>query len=175
MSREQHWNQCAPITFKGNRRHIPPFAMDGSCSQQRGMSRHDGCSRLGACMPTVLCLDDFTCGLAEATQALREAGYWVLAADDSAAALDLAAETRLDAVLLNCQCGTDNSGLVTALRILQPHAAVLMFSGYCGVPCDQLHLADACLQKGRTPSTLLPLLRAVLCQSRYGLCRWVAA
>lgn len=38
-------------------------------------------------MPTVLCLDDFTCGLAEVTQALREAGYRVLAADDNATAL----------------------------------------------------------------------------------------
>ena len=126
-------------------------------------------------MPTVLCLDDFTCGLADAAQVLRDNGYRVLAADHNAAALELAAETRLDAVLLNCQRDTDNSGLVTALRILQPNAAVLMFSGYCGVPCHQLQLADACLQKGETPATLLPLLRAVLCQSRYGMCRSVAA
>lgn len=125
-------------------------------------------------MPTVLCLDDFTCSLAKAAQALREGGYLVLAADDNATALGLAAETCLDAVLLNCQRESDNAGLVTALRILQPHAAVLMFSGYCGVPCDQLYLADACLQKGATPTTLLPLLRALLCQSRYGLCRSVA-
>jgi len=126
-------------------------------------------------MPTVLCLDDFTCGLADAAQVLRDNGYRVLAADHNAAALELAAGTRLDAVLLNCQRDTDNSGLVTALRILQPNAAVLMFSGYCGVPCHQLQLADACLQKGETPATLLPLLRAVLCQSRYGMCRSVAA
>jgi response regulator RpfG family c-di-GMP phosphodiesterase len=126
-------------------------------------------------MPTVLCLDDFTCGLADAAQVLRDNGYHVFAADDNAAALELAAETHLDAVLLNCQRDTDNSGLVTALRILQPHAAVLMFSGYCGVPCHELPLADACLQKGETPATLLALLRAVLCQSRYGLCRSVAA
>jgi response regulator RpfG family c-di-GMP phosphodiesterase len=126
-------------------------------------------------MTTVLCLDDFTCGLAHATQVLRENGYQVLTADNNAAALELAAETRLDAVLLNCHRDRDNSGLVRALRILHPHAAVLMFSGYCGVPCHQLQLADACLQKGETPATLLPLLRAVLCQSHYGLCRSVEA
>lgn len=125
-------------------------------------------------MSTVLCLDDFTCGLADAVQVLRENGYRVLAADDNAVALEVAAETALDAVLLNCQRDRDNSGLVTALRILQPHAAVIMFSGYCGVPCHQLQLADACLQKGKAEATLLPLLRAVLCQSRYGLCRSVA-
>jgi hypothetical protein len=72
-------------------------------------------------------------------------------------------------------CDSDNAGLVTALRILQPHAAVLMFSGYCGVPCDQFHLADARLQKGAKPSTLVELLRAMPCQSRSGLCRSVKA
>jgi len=126
-------------------------------------------------MHTVLCLDDSTRGLAEAAQTLRDSGYWVLATDDKATALNLAIETRLDAVILNCRRDRDNAGLVTALRILQPHTAVLMFSGYCGVPCDQLQLADACLQKGGEPSTLLQLLRAVLCQSRYGLCRSVKA
>ena len=125
-------------------------------------------------MPTVLCLDDFTCGLANAAQVLRENGYEVLASDDNAAAVELAAGTRLDAVLLNCQRNGDNSGLVTALRILQPHAAVVMFSGYCGVPC-RLSLADACVQKGETADKLLPVLRSVVCQSRYGFCRSVAA
>jgi response regulator RpfG family c-di-GMP phosphodiesterase len=126
-------------------------------------------------MQTVLCLDDFTCGLAEAAQVLRENGYCVLAADDNSGAVQIAAETHLDAVLLNCHRDRDNAGFVTALRMLQPHAAVVMFSGYCGVPCQQLRFADACLQKGETPATLLPLLRAVLCQGRYGLCRSVAA
>jgi len=125
-------------------------------------------------MPTILCLDDCTCGLASAAQALCEGGYQVLTTDDNATALNLAIETRVDAVLLNCRRDRDSAGLVTALRILQPQAAILMFSGYCGVPCDQCHLADACFQKGEKPSALLPLLRAVLSQSRYGLCRSVA-
>ena len=125
-------------------------------------------------MPTILCLDDFTCGLADAAQVLRENGYSVLAADDNAAAVELASETRLDAVLLNCRRVNDNS-VVTALRILQPHAAIIMFSGYCGVPCRQLPLADACVQKGETPDKLLPVLRSVLCQGRYGFSRSVAA
>ncbi len=124
-------------------------------------------------MPTVLWLDETTCGLAEAAQTLRESGYRVLTTDDNATSLNLALETPLDAVILNCRRDRDNAGLVTALRILQPHAAILMFSGHCGVPCDQSQLADACFQKDRKPSTLLPLLRAVLCQRRYGLCRSV--
>ena len=126
-------------------------------------------------MPTVLCLDDFTCGLSDATRMLRENGYEVLAADDTTAAVEIAALTHLDAVLLNCRREKDNTGLVTALRLLQPHIATVMFSGFCRVPCPQLRCADVCVQKGETSATLLPLLRAVLCQSRYGLCRSVAA
>lgn len=126
-------------------------------------------------MPTVLCLDDFTCGLSNAIQLLHESGYQVLAADNHAAALELAAGTRLDAIILNCQRDRDDSGLVTALRILQPHIAVVMSSGYCGVPCHQLRFADACVQKSGSSATLLPLLRAVLCQSEYAFCRSVAA
>ena len=126
-------------------------------------------------MPTILCLDDFTFGLAEAAHVLRENGCRVLAADDNSGAVQVAAETHLDAVLLNCHRELNNAGLVTALRMLQPHAAIVMFSGYCGVPCHQLSLADACVQKGETPDKLLPVLRSVVCQSRYGFCRSVAA
>jgi|SRR6266849_1866739 response regulator RpfG family c-di-GMP phosphodiesterase len=126
-------------------------------------------------MPTVLYLDDFTYGLSDVVQLLRENGYRVLAAADNAAALELAADTALDVVLLNCHRAIDNPGLVTALRILQPCVAVIMFSGHCGVPCNQLQLADACIQKGDTRTTFLLVLQSVLCQSRYGLCRSVAA
>lgn len=126
-------------------------------------------------MPTILCLDDATYGLAGTAQILPDNGYRVLAADDISAALELAAAIQFDAVLLNCQHRADNSGLVTALGIMQPHAAILMFSGYCSVPCHHLQLADACIQKGEPEATLLVLLRAVLCQRRYGLCRTMAA
>ena len=101
--------------------------------------------------------------------------YEVLAANEDTRPLELAAEKPLDAVNLNCHRDRDNEPLVTALRILQPRAAIVLFSGYCGVPCHQLHIADACIQKGDTASALLPLLRAVVCQSRYGFCRSVAA
>lgn len=125
-------------------------------------------------MSAILCLDDFTCTLADAAQLLRRNGYTVFVADDNIHALELAAETSFEAVLLNCQNGIDNSRLVAALRILQPRVAVVMFSGYCAAPCRQLRLADACFQKGETSAALLALLRSVICQSRYGLCRLVA-
>jgi len=126
-------------------------------------------------MPTILCLDDFTCGMYHAVQLLREHGYRAVSAAEITAALQLATHTRFDAVVLNCGPSADNTGIVTALRMLQPHIAVLMFSAYCAVPCKQLQLADACAQKGDAPSTLLATLRSVLCQAKYGLCRSVAS
>lgn len=126
-------------------------------------------------MPTVLCLDDFTYALSGVIQLLNEGGYRVLAAADVAAALELAADIPFDAVILNCHGATGNSGLTTALRILQPRMGVIMFFGHCGIPCHQLQLADACIQKGGAGKTFLPVLQSVLCQRRYGLCRSVAA
>jgi DNA-binding NarL/FixJ family response regulator len=126
-------------------------------------------------MATILCMDDCTLGMSDLIQILSESGYQVLAAADRAAAIELASNDHVDAVILNCHREQDNAGLVTALRILQPHVAVVMFSGYCDIPCYQLHLADACIQKERTFGALIPVLRAVLCQSRYGLCRAFAA
>ena len=125
-------------------------------------------------MSTILCVDDFTCTLAEAAQLLRSNGYTVFVADNNVHALELAAENPFEAVLLNCQNAIDNSRLATALRILQPRVAMVMFSGYCAAPCPQLQLADAYFQKGETSTALLALLRSVICQSRYGLCRSVA-
>ena len=126
-------------------------------------------------MPTVLCVDDFTKGLSDRIELLREEGYEVLAAADRATALELAADTAVDAVILNCHREPDNSALVTALRILQPRVAVIMFSGYCGIPCNQLKLADACFQKSEAVTSLMTILRSVLCQSRYGLGRVISA
>jgi len=126
-------------------------------------------------MSTVLCLDDSTFSLSEVIEELNVSGYRVLAADDSRAALELCAENSVDAVVLNCHDNADNWGLITALRMIQPRLAVIMLSAYCGVPCHQLQLADACLQKGETGRNLLSVLSSVLCQRKYGLCRWVAA
>jgi response regulator RpfG family c-di-GMP phosphodiesterase len=122
-------------------------------------------------MPTLFCLDDFTRGLSGAVQLLREGEYQVLAANDNAAALELAASTPLDATILNCHHDKDNSGLVIALSVAATDVAVVMFSGFCGVPCHQLHLADACMQKGESPAMLPALLRAMRCQSGYGFWR----
>ena len=62
-------------------------------------------------VPTVSCLYDFTYALAKATSAFRENGFEVLSAQDIGNAPEVAAETPVDASLLNCQREKDNSGL----------------------------------------------------------------
>jgi len=126
-------------------------------------------------MPTVLCVDDFTKVFVRRHRAAARRRVRSLAAADRATALEFAADTPMDAVILNCHREPDNSALVTALRILQPRVAVIMFSGYCGIPCNQLKLADACFQKGEASTSLMPILRSMLCQSRYGLGRVIPA
>jgi CheY-like chemotaxis protein len=126
-------------------------------------------------LPIILCLDDLTCGMSHTVQLLREHGYQTTSAAETTATLQLAAHTRFEAVILNCGPGADNTGVVTVLRMLQPHIAVLMFSAYCAVPCKQLQLADACIQKGDAPTALLATIRSVLCQAKYGLWRSVAS
>ena len=50
-------------------------------------------------VPTVLCVDDFTCALAKTMSVLRENGFEVLSVQDIGNALEVAAETPVDAVL----------------------------------------------------------------------------
>ena len=124
-------------------------------------------------MATILCVDDSTVGLSHVIKWLSHNGYFVLGASDASTALAIAGERPISAVLLNCHGDLENASFIAALRNLQPGIAVIMFSGYCGVPCHRLPLADACIEKG-DPALLLTL-RAVLCQRRYGLCRSIAA
>lgn len=125
-------------------------------------------------MPNILCLDDYTSGIGHTIQLLRKNGYKVFAAVSEASALELAAAEQIDAVILNCHQG-DKSDFVKTFRALQPLAAIVMFSGYCRLPCREMQFSDMCIQKGDNPGMFLSILRSVLCQSRYGFCRSVAA
>jgi CheY-like chemotaxis protein len=128
-----------------------------------------------ATMARILYIDDFTYGSRTAIDQLEAAGHQLLPAADARTALELAADGPIDAVILNCHGAADNRPFVTALRMLQPDIAVLMLSGFCGVPCEQFDLADACMQKSENAAAVISALNSVLCQKKYGLCRWVAA
>jgi hypothetical protein len=64
-------------------------------------------------MPTVLCVDDFTKVFVRRHRAAARRRVRSLAAADRATALELAADTPMDAVILNCHREPDNSALVT--------------------------------------------------------------
>jgi CheY-like chemotaxis protein len=127
-------------------------------------------------MPTVLCIDDRTYGLACMREMLRANGYEVLLAESAHDAADLLLQNPVDAVLLDCHSSGDNCGeVLPVLEGLEPDIPIVMMSGYCSLPCRNLGRADACLQKGETSRALLRTLEIFLCARRYGLLRSVAA
>ena len=79
-----------------------------------------------------MCEDDETVRLL-AVRVLRDAGYNVLVADDSAQALDLAAEYGRPIQLLVTDVimpGMNGKNLAQALRAMQPELRTLFVSGY---------------------------------------------
>jgi CheY-like chemotaxis protein len=127
-------------------------------------------------MPTVLCIDDRTYGLACMREMLRGNGYEVLLAESTHDAADLLLHNPIDAVLLDCHLlGEDCGKVLSVLEGLDPDIPIVMISGYCTLPCRYLSRADACLQKGETSRALLRTLEITLCARRYGLLRSVAA
>jgi DNA-binding NtrC family response regulator len=127
-------------------------------------------------MAMILCIDDRTYYLSSTADLLRHAGYNIVLASDSHAAVELLFGNPIDAVLLDChQLGDQGGDLVAALRIVRPDVPIVMMSAHCRLPCDSLRQANACVQKGDTARALLRTLEAVICASRFGLCRSVAA
>jgi CheY-like chemotaxis protein len=132
-------------------------------------------AELGDSVPTLLCIDDHTYGLAVIIETLRAHRYTVIAATDTQNAFDLLAERIIDAVLLNCHAPGETSRMAPLLRKLQPNTPIIMMSGYCVVPCPNLRLSDACIQKGESDQVMLRTVETTLCSRRFGLCRSVAA
>ena len=126
-------------------------------------------------MPTILCIDDHTYGLASAIEVLRSKGYDVIAAADRSEALDVVVGNSVDVVCLNCHSDACDAEFIATLRSINSFLAIVMMSAFCGVSCQQLRMADACIQKGDTAMALLSAIELVLCQRRFGLCRAVSA
>jgi len=126
-------------------------------------------------MPTILCIDDHTYGLASAIEVLRSKGYDVIPATDRAEALAVVMGNPVDVVCLNCHSDACDPEFIATVRSINSILAIVMMSAFCGVSCQQLRMADACVQKGDTAMALLCAIELVLCQRRYGFCRSVAA
>jgi CheY-like chemotaxis protein len=106
---------------------------------------------------------------------LRSAGYTIVIAPDGRAALEIVFESFIKAVFLDChQLDSASGNLLAVLRLARPNIPTIMDVGILQLACAYLRDADACIQEGE-PATLLPILQSVLCSSRFGLCRSVAA
>jgi CheY-like chemotaxis protein len=126
-------------------------------------------------MPTLLYIDDQTCGSRMLVQKLRNAGYEVEIAPDADEAVGLFRLYAVDAVLMDCHCeGKSRQAIAPALRRISPNTPIVMLSSFCRVPCKGFQYADACIQKGDF-SLLLGALRSALCARNYGLFQAVAA
>jgi CheY-like chemotaxis protein len=125
-------------------------------------------------MPSLLIIDDHTCGSRTLVKTLRSVGYAVEVALDQQEVIDLFRLCPADAVIMDCHPEIAGRPIAPILRRISPDIPIIMFSGFCGVPCNRLRDADACIQKGNVV-TLLETLRVMLCSRGYGLCQSVAA
>ena len=127
-------------------------------------------------MATVLFIDDHKCGSRRVVQKLRAAGHDVCIALDDEEAIRLFRLHPVDAVVLDCGlCRSSHLDPVPMFRKLRSDVPTIMISSYCGVGCEQMPEADVCMQAGESETILLKTLEALLCASRYGLIRSVAA
>ncbi len=126
-------------------------------------------------MPTILFIDDHTCGSHTVAHKLRACGYEVQVAPDAEEALTLFRLYPIDAVVTDCHPEIPGRGIIApALRRIRPDVPIIMLSAFCRVPCRRLRYADACIKKGDV-AALLSALRLLLCSRAYGLCQSVAA
>jgi len=125
-------------------------------------------------MARILCLNDHTYSLSGTIAALQHEGHTVLTVNGTNPALQAVADEEVDLILLDCHALDTLRNLVAAVRILRPEIPVVMTSGFCGLQCEKLRDADACIQKGDA-AALARTINAVLCAARYGLCRTLAA
>ena len=112
-------------------------------------------------MATILCIDDQTYALAARVEWLRAHGYVVFVAGSVEAALDASLTSPIDAALLDCHM--PGAFLVAGLlKRIRPALPIIMLAAYCGVPCHQHGLVDACLSRGESPPALLETLQRAI-------------
>ena len=125
-------------------------------------------------MARILCVDDHTYALSGTIAALQHEGHTIVTINGRNPALHAVADDEVDLLLLDCHASDTHRNLIAAVRILRPEIPVVMTSGFCSLPCEKLRDADACIQKGDT-AALGRTIQTILCASKYGLCRSVAA
>ena len=105
--------------------------------------------------PVILCVDDEAAALALRCRVLSSAGYRVLSASDSAAALEVFMCIQVDLVVVDyCLPGLTGTQIAAEMKRLKPAIPVVLFSGLVETPLGSEH-ADLVITKGRPVAEFL--------------------
>jgi len=111
----------------------------------------------------VLCVDDEEAILCLLESALEPFGYVALVASNGREALRLAAQRRVDAVILDYVMPDMNGGEVAQeMKRLRPDVPIILFSGSPDIPSSTLMHLDAVVAKGEGLRPLLAVLARLL-------------
>src|SRR5579885_874441 len=99
---------------------------------------------------TILCIDDDVTGLRMRKMMLESRGFQVLAAASGQEGLDMLANSRVDAVVLDYSMPQmDGAEAARLMRQRNPNLPIVMLSGYtANIPDDALELVNAFVTKG---------------------------
>jgi CheY-like chemotaxis protein len=111
----------------------------------------------------VLCVDDEEAVRCLLEFALEPFGYVALVASNGREALRLAAQRRVDAVILDYVMPDMNGGEVAQeMKRLRPDVPIILFSGLPDIPSSTLMHVDAVVAKGEGLRPLLAVLARLL-------------
>ena len=117
----------------------------------------------GSACPTILWIDDFAPGLALYQRMFEDFGFKVLTASSGEAGVDLASLNHVDVVVTDYEMpGMDGLDVATAVKALNPHTPVLLFSGSSLVPLRADHVVDAFCDKAGPRGDLLAAIHGLL-------------
>jgi CheY-like chemotaxis protein len=95
--------------------------------------------------------------------ALEPFGYVAVVASDGREALRLAAQRRVDAVILDyCMPGMNGGEVAREMKRLRPDVPIILFSGSLDIPSSTLLYVDAFVAKGEGLRPLLAVLARLL-------------
>ena len=121
----------------------------------------------GSACPTILWIDDFAPGLALYQRMFEDFGFKVLTASSGEAGVDLASLNQVDVVVTDYEMpGMDGLDVATAVKALNPHTPVLLFSGSSLVPLRAHQVVDAFCDKAGPRGDLLAAVHGLLYAKR---------
>jgi CheY-like chemotaxis protein len=116
--------------------------------------------------PLILCIDDEPVGLRVRKILLEVEGFQVLTATGGPHGLELFAETKVDAVVLDYAMPAMNGGQVAkTMKELKPDVPIVLLSAYVDLPRDAVAHVDAVCVKGDHSSVLIAALRGLLSEN----------